>query len=618
MSFPSRVRAYALLPLAALVASTGCVLDPTREVRPLVDGLISGFGTDQWEAVPNSAPVRSEVDTLLQGMDGIRPIATVRSVRMEGDRATAELHLTWPLPSGEWTYATTANFTKEPQGWRLRWTPATLHPELTSDRRLVHRRVDAGRGRIVNPRGDVLAGPEAVLRLGLNKKLVPAPQQERTARTIAGVVGVDAGNFARRVAAAGPEAFVEALVVRGSGKGALPAGFADLPGASAYPDTRVLPRERGFAEELLGQVGEATAEDVQRGNGSIRPGQQLGRSGLQQRYDPELTGRPGARVVLVDRANGNQVSGPVYAKEPTPGADLVITLDPTLQARAETALERVPSAASIAIVRPSTGEILALANGPGSQGAADANNGRYAPGSTFKIVTALALLRTGQSPRTPMTCNATTTVDGRKFKNYNDFPPSRLGPMTLKDAIATSCNTALIDQHERITGPGLRDAASSLGLGVDHDLGFPVYFGSIPDPTNTVGVGESIIGQASIQSSPLAMAGVAASVSAGHTVIPHLLAGKASHPTSPRLTPDEARQLQELTHAVVNGGSGRILAAVAEGAKTGTAEYGTDTPLKTHAWMIAHGHDLAVAAFVKDGDSGSGTAGPLVKAVLSG
>jgi cell division protein FtsI/penicillin-binding protein 2 len=72
---------------------------------------------------------------------------------------------------------------------------------------------------------------------------------------------------------------------------------------------------------------------------------------------------------------------------------------------------------------------------------------------------------------------------------------------------------------------------------------------------------------------------------------------------------------------VVTDGSGRVLLAQ-DGppiiAKTGTAEYGSSKPLKTHAWMIAAQGDLAVAVFVNDGKSGSQTAGPLLRKFLAG
>jgi cell division protein FtsI/penicillin-binding protein 2 len=75
-----------------------------------------------------------------------------------------------------------------------------------------------------------------------------------------------------------------------------------------------------------------------------------------------------------------------------------------------------------------------------------------------------------------------------------------------------------------------------------------------------------------------------------------------------------------MMRAVVTQGSGRVLSGLGGTviAKTGTAEYGRKTPLRTHAWMIAAQGDLAVAVFVNDGESGSQTAGPLVRTFLNG
>jgi cell division protein FtsI/penicillin-binding protein 2 len=117
------------------------------------------------------------------------------------------------------------------------------------------------------------------------------------------------------------------------------------------------------------------------------------------------------------------------------------------------------------------------------------------------------------------------------------------------------------------------------------------------------------------------MAGVVASVSAGRTVLPHLVEdGEKPEATGEPLTADEAAQLRQMMRAVVTEGSGRVLSGVdgAVIAKTGTAEYGAKPPYRTHAWMIAGTGDLAVAVFVQDGESGSRTAGPLLRTFLNG
>ena len=118
------------------------------------------------------------------------------------------------------------------------------------------------------------------------------------------------------------------------------------------------------------------------------------------------------------------------------------------------------------------------------------------------------------------------------------------------------------------------------------------------------------------------MAAVAGSVAAGRTVVPRLLADTdvTAQPSEP-LTAREAAFLQDLMRGVVRAGSGAFLADVPGApvlAKTGTAEFGDDEPLRTHAWMIAAQGDLAVAVFVEVGESGSRTAGPVLEEFLRG
>lgn len=113
------------------------------------------------------------------------------------------------------------------------------------------------------------------------------------------------------------------------------------------------------------------------------------------------------------------------------------------------------------------------------------------------------------------------------------------------------------------------------------------------------------------------MATVAASIAAGRTVTPYLLADSRPAPGPSTLEADEARTLRSLMREVTVRGTGRILASVPGEpvlSKTGTAGYGT--PVRYRAWMIAAQGDLAVAVFVADGDSGATTAGPLVKKFL--
>jgi cell division protein FtsI/penicillin-binding protein 2 len=402
----------------------------------------------------------------------------------------------------------------------------------------------------------------------------------------------------------------------------LPA-FADIRGALAVRDTLPLAPTREFAAALLGRVGPATAEVVEASEGRIVAGDEVGLSGLQERYDEQLRGVPGTSVVARDAAGELRTLTEVPA---TDGADLATTLDPALQQKAEDVLaglgDGAPAAALVAI-RPSDGAVLASANGAGAAGADLAMTGQYAPGSTFKVVTSLALLRSGMGVDDVVSCPATTVVDGRSFKNYDDYPASSLGDVTLTQAIAQSCNTALIGNADRLAEGELTAAAQALGLGTDHDLGFPVYFGQVPPPETETGAAADMIGQGTVLASPFAMATVAASVRAGRAVLPVLLPDHQVEQVPPQapLTGPESGTLRGLMRAVVTTGSGRFLQGIPGevGAKTGTAEYGqpdASGSLPTHAWMIATRGDLAVAVFVETGVSGSQTAGPALEAFL--
>ena len=129
-------------------------------------------------------------------------------------------------------------------------------------------------------------------------------------------------------------------------------------------------------------------------------------------------------------------------------------------------------------IRPSDGAILAAANGAGTGGYNLATYGQAAPGSTFKTVSSLALLRAGLKPSTVVPCTRRIVVDGKPFENYDDYPSSGIGDIALRTAVANSCNTAFISQAGKVSDGAVADAAASLGLGVDHDLGFPAFLGS--------------------------------------------------------------------------------------------------------------------------------------------
>lgn len=614
---------------------SGCGLvntgpDPTPDAQALATALsATDLSPVPLAPVPQAGNAQADLTEIVRGMDGIKPSVTSTGVKKTGNSATANLSYAWALPSGRWEYAATAPITWQDKRWVTTWSPTVVHPQLSADTRLVYRNTQATRGRILGNNSVPLAEDRQVLRLGIDKSKVDAATAEASARKLAALVKIDAGKYAERVKSSAAQAFVEAITYRINDE---PANYRSIPGAATIDDTRVLPLDRDFAPEIIGRVEQATTEEITEAKGALLPGDDTGQSGLQKRYDEQLRGKPAGTVVTAPRTTSSTPAAtPAGSPAPTPtpaattlfdvpaaaGTDVSITLDVDLQKKAESVLAGVTPAAGLVAIQPSSGKVLAAANSPGSNGNPDATFGRYAPGSTFKVVTALALLRTGMTPDTMLPCTDTVTVDGRSFKNYSDFPTGKIGQLSLEQSLAYSCNTALISQHAKITPQNLREAAASLALGPDYDAGFSSFFGSVPDPANQTGLAESLIGQGKVEASPMAMAAVAASVQAGRTVQPHLVTAKQPPAAATPLTAAEGAALQRMMAAVVRQGTGQTLSGVAEGAKTGTAEYGTTTPPRTRAWMIAYRGDLAVAVLVADGESGSQTAAPLIRSFLS-
>jgi cell division protein FtsI/penicillin-binding protein 2 len=266
----------------------------------------------------------------------------------------------------------------------------------------------------------------------------------------------------------------------------------------------------------------------------------------------------------------------------------------------------------------STGEVLAAAVGPAANGSTLALAGKGAPGSTFKIVSSLANVRKGATADTKLPCTETLAVNGRRFSNYTTYPAKHLGDIPMRTALAFSCNTAFISQHEKVSQQDLITAAQSLGMGEKLDLPFTGFLGSVPPTDNVVEHAASFIGQGRVEASPLTMALVVASVMKGETVRPQLVAGLPAlpKPATP-LDPTEAGVLRQEMRDVVAEGSGTVLKPLGvEYAKTGTAEFGTKNPPDTHVWMVAGRGDIAIAAYNEVGDNGVTGAAPFIVSFL--
>jgi cell division protein FtsI/penicillin-binding protein 2 len=550
-------------------------------------------------------------------MDGIVPTVTVGTV----GAGTAQLHWSWPLVQGRdpWTYDATVALVQQGSSWAVTWARSDVEPKLGDKDVLNALTIPGRRGDILGAGGKVLVTARPVEHVGIDRSQVSAAHAVASARTLAGLVGINPAAYVKAVRGAGDKAFVEAIAYR---KNQVPTAVqhASLPGLLTVSGTLPLAPTKEFAAALLGRIGPVTAELIKK-DPSLHVGDEVGLSGLQARYDRRLRGTPG-RDVRIETPGTTNTPVTVVRIGAAAGKPLKLSLDPRLETKAEALLANIGPASALVAIRPSDGAILAAANGPGTAGQDFATYGEFAPGSTFKMIASLALLRSGLTPSSTVTCPLSTSVDGKVFTDDSDYPPSALGNISLSTALAWSCNTAFIGQRAKIAKGGLADAAGTLGFGIDHDAGFPAYFGQVPAPLSDTERAADMIGQGKILASPMAMATVMSSIVAGHTVVPHLLAGliPALPPGLTLLSKHEATQLRTMLRGVVTGGTGRGLLGLPGPpviAKTGTAEFdaGGGTT-KVHAWMVAGQGDLAVAVFVNVGVTGAQTAGPILAAFL--
>ncbi|MFF6880181.1 MULTISPECIES: penicillin-binding transpeptidase domain-containing protein [unclassified Streptomyces] len=342
--------------------------------------------------------------------------------------------------------------------------------------------------------------------------------------------------------------------------------------------------------------------------------------GLREKYGKKAGGKAGIelRVVRGKSAEAKDLSDKTLLElsEGTPGT-VKTTLDPALQAAAERQVAK-KARSSVAVVRVSTGEILAAANA--SPGFNTAFQGSLAPGSTMKVITSSLLIEKGlASADKKHPCPKYFTYGHWKFQNDDKF---QIKNGTFKASFARSCNTAFISQAPELENDDLtKEAQQVYGLGLNNwAIGVPSFDGAVP-VQSAAQMGASLIGQGGVRMNPLNMASVSATVKAGTFHQPYLVSpdvdgrklAKAAR-TMPAGTLSQLRELMAYTAAY--GTAAEAMSGVGGdvGAKTGSAE--VDGQKKPNGWFTAYRGDLAAAGVVQQGGHGGSTAGPIVAALL--
>jgi penicillin-binding protein 2 len=459
----------------------------------------------------------------------------------------------------------------------------------------------------------------------------------------------------------------------------------ELAGVTAdMGEVRVYPYGGTFAH-VIGYVAKVNKDDIKPTGPNadpimLHPGFRIGKQGVEKSFDLDLRGKPGAQKVEVD-ANGHEVaSDPAGDIPATPGKVIELTLDADIQNRAMEVFGDQSGAAVVMDCR--SGDILCLFSGPsfdanrfvrgltGPEYSALAKYERkplfnkaltatYPPGSTFKLMVAMAALENGYDPKTVHVCSG-HWVFGRVWKCDQVH-----GAQDLHSAIATSCDIYFYQCALAVGPDKIAETARKFGLGQIFDIGIPGQKpGLVPDlaykkrnfpkdpkwhPGETPSMG---IGQGYTHLNPLQLCVQASRLANGKkALLPRLIrsVGGVAQPSGAAVAdlpvdPAHIEFVREAMAAVtgaagvkISGATGAAygdlgLGDIRMAGKTGTAQaysYGSgrgahgavgEWKLRDHAWFIAFApYDApryAISVLVEHGGFGAGAAAPRAREIM--
>jgi cell division protein FtsI/penicillin-binding protein 2 len=619
--------------LLAATALVGCSGDDERDAT--LTAFLDGWRGGKLDSVAFIAPtgervaagdVRAQLDKLSGELKGKPPALKAGKPAEAGNIADFPVDVDWTLPGdAHWAYVTHVRLSKGEgdQGWRVIWEPSIVHEKLTEGDALAVGRLAAARGAILDAAGEPIVKKRPVVRVGVEQRRVTDIKSlVKDLDAAFKRIGVDAGlsDLPQRVAAAKPEAFNEVVTLRKPDYLKIKNAIQPLDGTVFIEEQWDLAPTRAFARALLGTVDPVQKADMDAEPGVYEIGDQVGHGGLQGAYEKRLRGAPGQRIVILATApDGTQQETEIYRAEPKVGAPLKTTLDQAAQLAADEALRGQKLRTSLVAVRVGDGAVLAAANGPDGGAENLAFTAQVPPGSTFKMVTALGLLDAGAVTLDgKVNCPKTFTVDGRSFKNSDNFA---LGSVPFRTDFAKSCNTAFAALAPKLGADGLAKTGATLGLGGEWDLGVDAFAGKVASGGSAAEQAAAAFGQGTTVVSPLAMAAATAAVARGSWQQPTVLLDPAPAkpaPAGPQLNAASAQALKTMMREVVTVGTGTALRDVPGGqvyGKTGTAEY-DNNPAHTHAWFVGWQGDVAFAVFVEKGGASAATAVPIAERFL--
>jgi len=529
--------------------------------------------------------------------------------------------------------------------------------------------ITAPRGTITDRNGD----PLVENRPSFNIYLLREYMQDATATAtfLDGYLGIPREELSARLSRARKSPVYRPLIIKEDvgidDISTVEAHRRDHPEIQLGPQPRRRYRHNRLAAHVLGYVGEISDEELaSEAFAGAKPGDLVGKSGVERIYNQSLLGTDGTRQVLVDSL-GREL-GVLSEVEAVIGGELRLTLDLHIQSVADSLLaDRV---GAILVMDPRNGEILAMASAPGfdpnqfSSRLSEADwselvndpdhplqnrviQSSYPPGSIFKPVMALAGLEQGfLEEGTRVFCRGAGEYYNRVFRCW---APGH-GFMNVESALCFSCNIFFYELGMKMGIEKIAAEAAALGLGERTGVDLPAErSGILPSPEwkmRTRGekwyAGETIsvaIGQGALSTTPLQLLrAICAIAMDGRLVTPHLLLnverGSGPPPSWPvrylGLNPDHTRLIKNGMWASVNAGGTGGRAHVAGPdicGKTGTVQViGSERAralkenaggFADHSWFVGFANrdlpEVAVAVFVEHGGKGGAAAAPLAR-----
>ena len=423
----------------------------------------------------------------------------------------------------------------------------------------------------------------------------------------------------------------------------------------------------GFLGHATGYVGEASEQQIEASNGKLRPGDVVGKSGLERQYNDILMGTDGMRRVVVNSVGKEMKDMRLTEQEAIPGKQIQLTIDYDLQQVAEQSLGARPGA--VVALDPRTGEVLAMVSRP----TPDSNDfavripkeewrrlnedplrpllnraiqAQLAPGSVFKIVTATAMLEDHNPPENFTSfCPGYGTFYGRQFKCWV-FGKSSHGTVDVRKAIMESCDVFFYNVGMRLGIDRLSYYGSKLGIGHRTGIDLPSEeTGLMPSEEWVERVfhrkwyaGETIsvsTGQGAVTTTPLQLARMIGGIASGGVFKqPHMIKNAQNVGEEKfALSEHTIEKVTDAMYAVVNeGGTGASLklAGIELSGKSGTAQVigyatrerlGKQKKFEDNAWFVGYAPrrnpEIVVAVLVQESGQHGGTAsGPVVRDII--